>query len=98
MPGWITHLRVAESSVKQLDFSVDTEKYYIGSIATDCGEVLFDEKGINIIIPPVLFLIGQIIFQIGIPRYITEDFTTVMSKMRWIVKKNLFTSVITFIY
>lgn len=52
MAGWLTHLRTAESCINVFNFSLDAEKYYIGAIAADCGEVLFDENGKKYYNPP----------------------------------------------
>lgn len=45
MPGWLTHLRVAQAAREFLDFTVDEENYWVGTIATDCGRVCHDGKG-----------------------------------------------------
>ena len=45
MANWITHLRIAEAVMKKSDLSVDIEKYLAGSIATDCGTVVYDANG-----------------------------------------------------
>lgn len=52
MAGWVTHLRVAESCMNLFDFSVDSEKYFIGTLATDCGRNLFDKNGNKYYNPP----------------------------------------------
>lgn len=45
MPGWLTHLRVAQASREFLDFAVDEENYWVGTIATDCGKICHGENG-----------------------------------------------------
>jgi uncharacterized membrane protein len=45
MADWLTHLRTAHSVIDKIDFPVDEEKYYIGTIATDCGKIKFDDNG-----------------------------------------------------
>ena len=45
MANWVTHLRIAEEVLKKIDFSVDIEKYLVGSVAADSGTVGYDENG-----------------------------------------------------
>lgn len=45
MANWVTHLRIAEAVFNKLDLSLDFEKYLVGSIATDCGTIVYDDKG-----------------------------------------------------
>lgn len=45
MANWVTHLRIAEAVFNKLKFSVDIDKYLIGSIAPDCGIVVYNENG-----------------------------------------------------
>ena len=52
MANWVTHLRIAEEVLNKIDFSVDIEKYFVGSIATDSGTVGYDENGKRRYNPP----------------------------------------------
>ena len=52
MAYWISHLRVAQAVKDKVDFPLDIEKYYVGSIATDCGSIQTDENGKHFYIPP----------------------------------------------
>lgn len=45
MAYWVTHLRINEAVLNKLNLSVNKEKYFIGSIAADCGIQVYDKNG-----------------------------------------------------
>ena len=52
MPNWLTHIRIAEAVINIFDFPLNAEIYYVGSIAADCGDVLFNKEGKKYYNPP----------------------------------------------
>jgi hypothetical protein len=59
MANWVTHLRIAEEVMNKIDFSVDIEKYFVGSIATDSGTVVYDENGKRGYNPPKVMIVSH---------------------------------------
>ena len=45
MAYWIAHLRIADAVLNRMNLSVDKERYFVGAIATDGGQSIFDESG-----------------------------------------------------